>query len=120
MKHLIVLLTVAAMATGITACSDDPAPAAGWAIVKVEILDGSTLTAICIDANCQEFDPADEVRTAEFSAFVDVGTEFEVRRVGDTDGGAIGSSPVGGCMLVRLTADAGEFVGGCGVPPPDV
>lgn len=113
------LLTLA-VAVGATACSNDSSPTSGWAIVKVEVLDGPPLTAICIDSICEEFDQAADVRRGEFSAFVDVGTRFQVLREGDPDGeGASAGSPVGGCTLVRLAAGSTDFVGGCDVEPAD-
>jgi hypothetical protein len=109
---------VAALAVGLSSCGSADRVESGWAIVKVEILDGPALASICIDTDCRDFDPGADVRTGEFSAYTATGTVFEVRRVGESIGeGASGGAPVGGCMLVVLETDSGSFVGGCNVPP---
>lgn len=101
-----------------TACGSGDTSESGWAIVKVDIVEGPTLASICIDGTCRNFDPDSDVRTAEFSAYVDSGTIFEVIRVGESpDGGATGPSPVGGCMLVELEQESARFVAGCDAPP---
>jgi hypothetical protein len=116
-KRLAVLV---ATMISMTACSSDAdVPASGWAIVKVEIEDTEPpLASICFEAQCRLFDPADEVRGAEYSAFVEPGTEFEVLLVGDveqTGSGAV--APIGGCTLVKFGDETG-FVGGCDAPTP--
>ncbi len=118
MRLLRSFAAIALITAGVVGCGGDDDEGAGWAIVKVEILDGPSLASICIDSICTEFDPDRDVRTGEFSAFVEPETTFQVRRVGDpSDEGATGGSPVGGCMLLRLEIDAGTFVAGCDVPP---
>ncbi len=112
------VLILALIAVGLAGCGSGDDEAVGWAIVKVEIIDGATLASICIDSICQEFEPDSAVRRGEFSAYVDPRSTYEVLRVGETSGnGASGNSPVGGCMLLRLGIDAGEFVTNCDVPP---
>lgn len=112
------LLVVVAL--GGSACASDDSAGTAWAIVKVEIRDGPALASICIDSICREFDPAAQVRTGEFSAYVESGTTFEVLRVSEAAGeGASGGSPVNGCMLLELDSESGSFVGGCGVTPVD-
>ena len=112
------VLIVAVIAAGSAACGPDDDDEIGWAIVKVEITDGAALSSICIDSNCEEFEPDRAVRRGEFSAYVDPGSTYEVLRVGETRGnGASGDSPVRGCMLLRLGFDSGEFITNCDVPP---
>jgi len=113
-KVVLVLSVAALVALGPAACASDDQDPAGWAIVKVESLDGRSLASICIDERCKRFDAASQVRSGEFSAFVERGTRFEVLRVGDSAGeGASGGSPVGGCVLLELASDSSALIGGC-------
>lgn len=113
--------TLLLLTVGAAACSDAATPTEGWAIVKVEIVDGPPLTAICIGSVCRDFDPIDDVRVGEYSAYTTTDSTIEVRREGEEvgDGATMSGSAVGGCILVRMTADAVEFVGGCEAPPPE-
>jgi hypothetical protein len=89
-------VVLALLAVGIAGCGSDDDEAAGWAIVKVEIVDGPALASICIDSICQEFDPDSPVRSGEFSAYVEPRSTFEVLRVGEPSGeGASGGSRAG-------------------------
>jgi hypothetical protein len=96
--------------TAIAGCGGDDDADAEWTTVRVTVADGvAPLSSICIDGKCRRFDPADEVRTAEFAASVGPGATFEILRVGLGDSGAGGTAQVGGCMLVVITALRTDF-----------
>jgi hypothetical protein len=104
-----VLVAVLAVAVA-TGCGGDGDADAEWTTVRVTVADGvAALTSICIDDECRRFDPADEVRTAEFAAFVGPGATFEILQTGHGDSGAGGTAQVGGCMLVEITALRTDF-----------
>lgn len=83
-------------------CADDE-PAEGWAIVKVEIAaDIEPLQSICFgDAGCRVYERRTAVRLADFAAWVNDGTRFEVSTFG-SDGGGSGPAPIAGCVLVKI------------------
>jgi hypothetical protein len=100
--------------TAVVGCGGDDDGDAEWTTVRVTVADGvAALSSICIDDECRRFDPADEVRTAEFAAFVGPDPTFEILQTGQGDSGAGGTVQAGGCMLVEITAARTDF-GDCG------